>query len=239
MWVHMIVQLLVIGLFFLLGWAIGFKQQYGMLSGFNNRSEEEQKELIERGYPQKTGSLLIYTAVGMLLLFPLIFTSFPYAIEVQYGFMTIFLLGGYIYLSRFELPEKRKKVFGLDRFLAYWLIGFILGLSYIGYQPNELVVKDDSFEITGMYGNEWSLANIEKVELVNEVPKVNYKENGFGMGNLSKGHFHVDTFGNSLLFIRHRSPYLLIVLKEKAIFINGENGEQTESWYQQLTAKLP
>jgi len=107
------IQVFVIGLFFLLGWAICYKEQYGLLSGFNGRSEEEQKQLIENGFPQKTGLLLIWTAVGMLILLPLVFTSFPYAIEVQYGFMIIFILGGFIYLTRYELPHNGKKVIGL------------------------------------------------------------------------------------------------------------------------------
>ena len=238
MWVHIVVQLIVIGLFSLIGWAIKSKKQYGLLSGFNTRSEEEQKELIERGYPQKTGSLLIYTAIGMLLLFPLIFTSYPYVIEVQYGFMTIFLLGGFIYLSRFEVPAKRKKSLWLGSIFSIIIVGFIMVLFYIGYQPNELVIKADTFEIKGMYGNEWSFEDIERVEILNEMPQVNYKQNGFGMGDISKGHFRVETYGNSLLFIRHKSPYLLIVLKEKPIFINGENTEQTQRWYGQLIEKI-
>lgn len=238
MWVHIIVQLMVIGVFLLFGWAVKYKEQYELLSGFNTRSEAEQRELIERGYPQKTGSLLIYTAVGMLLLFPLLFTSFPYASEVQYGFMILFLLGGFFYLSRFELPAKRKKSLWFGSIFSIIVIGFIIGLYYIGYQPNELIVKENTFEIKGMYGDEWNLGDIEKIEILNEMPQVNYKENGFGIGNLSKGRFYVEAYGSSLLYIRHTSPYLLIDLKEKPIFINGENVEQTQRWYEQLMEKI-
>ncbi|WP_428908366.1 DUF3784 domain-containing protein [Niallia sp. Krafla_26] len=234
MWVHIMIELIVIGLFLVFGWAIRTKQQYGLLSGFNNRSEEEQKELIERGYPQKTGTLLIFTAVGMLLLFPLNFTTLPYVIEVQYGFMMIFLFGGMIYLSRYEVPSKQKKSLWLGLGFSFLIFGFIIVLFFIGYQPNELVVNEDTFEINGMYGDEWNLADIEKIEILHDMPEIHYKENGFGMENLSKGHFYVEKYGSSLLFIRHQAPYLLIDLKNKSIFINGKNTEQTNGWYEQL-----
>lgn len=238
MWIHIVVQLMVICLFFLLGWAIRFKQQYMLISGFNNRSEEEQKVLIENRYPQKTGNLLIITAVGMLIFFPLVFTSFPYVVEIQYGFMTVFLLGGFIYVARYEVPKKRKKSYWFAFIFTVFVIGFISILFYLGYQSNELVVKDQTFEITGIYGDEWSTGVIEDIVILNELPKVNYKENGFGMYNLSKGYFNVEKYGSSLLFIRSGGPYLLIEMEDETIFINGENAEQTKNWYQQLTEKV-
>ena len=145
MWVHIVVQLFVIVLFFILGWAIRFKHQYMLISGFNNRSEEEQNILIENGYPQKTGNLLIMTAVGMLILFPLVFTSFPYIIEVQYGFMTVFLLGGFIYVSKYEIPVKRKRSYWFASIFTVLVIGFISVLFFLGYQLNELVVNGANF----------------------------------------------------------------------------------------------
>ena len=238
MWVHIVVQLFVIVLFFILGWAIRFKHQYMLISGFNNRSEEEQNILIENGYPQKTGNLLIMTAVGMLILFPLVFTSFLYSIEVQYGFMTVFLLGGFIYVSKYEIPVKRKRSYWFASIFTVLVIGFISVLFFLGYQLNELVVNEETFEITGLYGDEWKVEDIEKIELLNEMPIVTYKENGFGMPDLSKGYFHVEAYGSSLLFIRNGGPYLLIEMKDEIIFINGENSEQTQSWYEQINEAL-
>ena len=53
MWILLIVQVLIIGLFFFLGWAIRYKKHYGLLSGFAGRSKEEQIKLIENGYPRE------------------------------------------------------------------------------------------------------------------------------------------------------------------------------------------
>ena len=53
----------------------------------------------------------------MFILFPLVFTRFPYIIEVQYGFMTVFLLGGIISIRPSTKSQKTKeKVIGLVQY---------------------------------------------------------------------------------------------------------------------------
>ena len=238
MWISIIIQVLIIILFSFLGWAIRYKKQYGLLSGFAGRSKGEQKELIENGYPQKSGTLLILTALGMFILFPLVFTPFPYIIEVQYGFMTAFLLGGIIYLSKYEVSEKRKKSYWFSSILTFVVIGFIGVLMYLGYQPNELIVKEENVEITGMYGDIWKKEDFQKITLLEEMPKIISKENGFGTDMISKGHFKVASYGSSLLFIHKPSPYILIQTNDKPIFINGKNPDQTHIWYEQLKSEI-
>lgn len=108
MWGLFAVHISVIVVFLILGWVVRKKKGYWLISGFSSRPKEEQEELIRNGYPQRIGGLLIITAIGMLIFLPLMFTSFKYAMEVQFGFMIIFLMGGMIYLTKYEVPKKRK-----------------------------------------------------------------------------------------------------------------------------------
>ncbi len=238
MWIIFGVQMFVILLFFILGWVIRSKQAYWLISGFANRPKEEQQQLIENGYPQKSGLLLQVTAVGMLLLLPLIFTSFKYAIEVQYGFMLVFLLGGAIYLSKYELPKKRKRSYIISTSLFVVTNALVIGLMFLGYQDYQLISQNDRIEITGVYGDKWKTGDIQQVELMEQMPKVTMRQNGFGLPTMAKGKFKVSGYGSCLLFIRKdSSPYLYIKLKDQKIFINGENPEQTKEWYQELSTK--
>ena len=239
MWGLLIVQVIVILLFLLLGWVIRKKKGYGLISGFATRPKEEQEQLISNGYPQKMGMLLIITALGMLILLPLMFTSFKYAMEIQFGFMIVFLLGGIIYLSKYEVPKKRNRSYIISVSLFILVIGGIGVLSYFSYQGYELVTKKDSFEITGMYGDEWTYEDITSIELMDDLPEVTVRTNGVGLPTLSKGHFKVTGYGSSLLFIQKgSSPYIYIELKDKKIFINDKDPEQTRLWYQQLNEKM-
>ncbi|MDE3840948.1 hypothetical protein C0966_16910 [Bacillus methanolicus] len=239
MWFLIGIQLFVILLLFLLGWAIRKNEAYWLISGFAARSEEEQQQLIKNGYPQKTGELLIATAVGMIILLPLIFTPFKYAMEVQFGFMLVFLLGGFIYLSKYEVPEKRKRSYIIGSVLFVVVNGFISVMLFLGYQDYELIAKKDTFEITGIYGDEWEYEDIKRIELMEEMPEVTWKQDGYGLSTLAKGNFTVEGYGSCLLFIRKdSSPYLYIELENKKIFINGRCSNEARGWYEQLIQKV-
>lgn len=238
MWVLLMIELLLIALFILMGWAIKKKKVYWIISGFNTRPKDEQEKLIEKGLPQKTGTLMYIIGFGMLCLLPLLFTPFKYAMEVQFGFMLVVMMGGLIYLSKYELPKKRKMSYITSISLSLFLLLFVGGIAYLGYQDFNLEIKEESFEISGVYGDEWSFEEIEKIELMEEMPEVTARTNGFGMSGVSKGYFTVTDYGKSLLFIEHGiSPYLYIKLNDKQVFINSINSQETENWYKQLKKK--
>lgn len=232
------IQLFMIGLFLFFGWAIVKKEWYSLISNFNGKSKDEQQQLIKNGYPQRVGKLMVVTAVGMAILLPLSFTSFQYSIEVQFGFMIVFLLGGLIYLSKYEIKEKRKRSYIFSTLLAIGTIGFTVWLFFLGYQDFEMKYYEDSFEITGMYGGEWDYAEIRHIELLEEMPEVTWKQNGFGLATMAKGIFKVEEYGSSLLFIHKGSPpYLFIETDNDKIFINSKNRDETEDWYDILSKR--
>jgi hypothetical protein len=234
-----IIELSMIFLFLLLGWALSQREAYWLLSGFATRPKEEQEELIAKGFPQRAGKLMIATAVGMLLLLPLTWTSFAYTLEVQFGFMMVFLMGGFIYLSKYEVPKKRKRSYIISTSMFAVTIGFVGVLYYIGYQDYNLIAREESFEITGVYGDEWSYREVKKVELLDEMPEVTFKQDGFGMATVAKGRFKVKDYGSSLLFIRKEaSPCIYIETGKKKIFISGENPQQTMDWYEDIKTKM-
>lgn len=235
MWYLIGVQLFIIILFFILGWAIRTKKAYWLISGFATRPKDEQQQLIDNGYPQKTGALLQLVAIGMALFLPLLFTNFKFSMEIQFGFMLIFLLGGFVFLSKFEIPRKRIRSYILSTSIFVVTCGFVVGLYILGYQNYELISRENSFEITGMYGDEWSKDDLVQVQLLEEMPKVTFKQNGFGLATLARGYFKVKNYGTCLLFIKKDvSPYLYIELNNKKIFINHEDPDQTRAWYEEL-----
>lgn len=203
MWLLFFIQLMVVLIFLLIGWGIVKKEAYGLISSFRSRPKEEQEELIQNGYPQRTGKLLIGTALTLLVLLPLLFTPFPYAMEVQIGVMVVLLLGGFIYLSKYEIPKKRKKSYIISTSVAVVTFGFLFAIFYLGFQEAELAVKEETFEISGVYGDHWDYENITQVELLEEMPEVLIRTNGYGMQTLSKGHFKVKvTEAACCLFIK-------------------------------------
>ncbi|AGK52419.1 DUF3784 domain-containing protein [Bacillus sp. 1NLA3E] len=239
MWFLFGIQLFLVLLFLIMGWALRKKKAYWLLSGFATRPKEEQQQLIENGYLQKTGALLLLTGTGLLLLLPLTFTSFKYSIEIQFGFMLVFLLGGLIYLSKYEVEKKRKRSYIISSTLFVVVNSFVVVLMFFGYQDYDLITQKDSFEITGIYGDEWKINDIQKIEMLEKMPEVTWKQNGCGLSTMDKGYFKVKGYGSSLLFIQKgSSPILYIELKNKKIFINSASSDNTQKWYDEITAKF-
>ncbi|SFB07201.1 MULTISPECIES: DUF3784 domain-containing protein [unclassified Bacillus (in: firmicutes)] len=238
MWFMFGVQIFIILLFFILGWAIRYRKAYWLISNFASRPEVEKQQLLANGYPQKTGTLLMATAIGMLLMLPLTFTTFKFAMEAQFGFLIVFLMGGFIYLIKYELPHKRKSNYTISSLIFVAVIAFITVLSYQGYQKSDLITKKNTFEITGMYGKEWNYDDIQNVELMEKMPEVTWKQNGFGTAGIAKGYFKVTGYGSSLLFIeKGNAPYLYIKMDGKDIFINSDDASETQKWYETLQNK--
>ncbi|MCA1321205.1 DUF3784 domain-containing protein [Bacillus tianshenii] len=238
MWTLFFIQLGVALIFLVLGWLILFQKAYGLISNFHSRPVEEKKQLIQNGYPKNTGKMLMMTGLGMLILLPLLFTGFAYALEVQIVFMLVMLLGGFIYLSKYEVAAKRKKSYIISSSIFIITIGFVGVLTYIGYQDFQLVQKADTFEVTGVYGDEWRYEDVKRVELLIEMPKVEVRKNGFGMPTMSKGHFIVKGYGTSLLYIhKGKAPYLYVEVGDDQLFINAESKTDTQKWFEQLVQK--
>ncbi|WP_462413331.1 DUF3784 domain-containing protein [Neobacillus sp. Marseille-QA0830] len=239
MWVLVIVQVGMILLFGILAWAILKKKAYSLLSGFALRPKEEQQKLIENGLPQRTGKLMLVTAVGMLILLPLVFTSFKYVIEIQFGYMVLVLLGGFIYISRYDVPRKRKQSYLISTSLFVAVMALIGVIMYQGYKDYQLTLQKQTFEITGPYGDKWSYQDVKQVELLDKMPEVTYRQNGFGVSTMLKGKFKVENYGNALLFIRKNSPpYIYIETSKQNLFINAKTPEQTEQWFADLKDKV-
>lgn len=239
MWVLFFIQLSVILIFLVIGWAILKKEAYGLISSFRSRPKSEQEELIKNGYPQKTGKMLLVTGLVLMALLPLLLTSFPYALEMHIGVMVIMLLGGFIYVSRYDLPSKRKRSYIISVLIAVITVGTLAVVFFLGFQEPKMSFNEDTFVISGVYGEEWKYSEVTHIELVDEMPEVTLRTNGYGTPTISKGHFRIKDVGNSLLFIyKGNSPYLYIETGHDKIFINSKSADQTKDWYDLLKEQV-
>lgn len=101
--------------------------------------------------------------------------------------------------------------------------------------PMEMNIENDTVKITAaMYDTEFKTNEIKEVKLVNRIPN-GVRTNGASMGALQLGHFQLDGYGNSLLYLSQENPpYLLIRLEDKTIIFDGGSGEETERLYKEL-----
>jgi len=90
-----------------------------------------------------------------------------------------------------------------------------------------------------MYGVEWSLKEIDHVELLDKFPKVDLKTNGFAAFGKLKGSFQLrPPYGEGNLHVyKNHSPFLYIKGENKYIILNRKDVAETESLYRTLIKK--
>jgi len=235
---YVLIQILAHLVIGILGWAIKDKQQYALVSGFIQRPQKEQEELIKNGYPQKTGAVLFYTAIisGALLPFVLIWESFMF---IQLGVFLFLLIGGMFYVSKYDTKKGRKKSRWISGIVFVVLVIILVGLPLFNYGGYDMTIQEDKLEITGSYGDIYSYSELSNLQLLDEMPTVEIRTNGLGLPHLSKGHFKVKDYGSSKLFIYHDNPpYIYFETSDKPVFINNEDPAITKQWYEALTEKI-
>lgn len=232
----LVIQCILFLLFIGIAYLILKKERYSFLSGFNRRTSDEQEQLIERGYPQALGknSLLLAVVLGIGVLLTLF--GVPYGFEAAMGVMVLVIIGGQFYVQKYELPDKRTKGYwmaGVTSFITIGIIGFVIGA---GFLDNDLSIDKNSVAVSGPYGIEWPLETIENVQILDSLPEVKLRTNGYSFAGRLKGHFKLENYGGGLLFIHGKhSPYLLIERGKDYLIINSENSEKTRKWYNELS----
>jgi hypothetical protein len=209
---------------------------FSLISGFANRPKEEQEELIKRGFPQAVRRLMLYSTLILLAILILSLFRIPWVIEAGFGVLLIYTLVGSVYIQKYELEHKRKKAYWVTGSIAGVTLALVAGLGIWGVWPQHLAVEGETVSITGMYGVQFPVNEIEQVKLLDELPTVELRTNGFALHGVLKRDFRLKAYGTARLFIRgQHTPVLYIKAKDKQIFINHTDQDQVYQWYRELS----
>jgi len=125
---------------------------------------------------------------------------------------------------------------GIVLFVVVWI-----GWSFYAYsQPPSVDISDFRFNVgTGLHGADVALADIESVTLVDELPRILRRTNGFSSGGLLRGNFTLDQWGGGKLFINRNSPpYLVVRARDTFVVVNFEDAARTRELHARLTARV-
>lgn len=216
---------------------IAKRKDYMLLSGFHRRPKEEQEFLHKSGYLEATGKLLVVTFWMFFATFLLGLIPVPFGFEIGISVFMLTLLGGLVWVQRYEVPHKRKKMTWIISSISGATVLLVVGVIVMGYLGNDAYVEEDTFTITGSYGIEWNISEIETVELLKSLPEIEMKTNGFATGTLLKGKFRLEApYGTGLLFIDKKSdaPVLYVAKKDEYIMMNRIGNDDAGTLYKEL-----
>lgn len=113
----------------------------------------------------------------------------------------------------------------------------ILGQVYLYSQPPSVEVTNGAFAVrSGLYGTEIPLSNIQSVELMNTLPPIQSRTNGYSAGGILRGNFRLERWGAGKLFINRRAtPYLVIRDANTFVVVNFDDAVRTRELHERLS----
>lgn len=223
----MIFLLAGLALFFLLiGFSITTKNAKYLLSGYNTMSTEERESFNLEGYLRYFKRFHSWFSASFFL----------FGIGFLYGinetalavFISIYPIVAYLYLAVTSgMFYKSKPISSAKIGVAVLVVAlvFVIGVLSYGLQEQSIMVQNQTLVIDGMYGETISFETIQSVELLSELPDIQYKSNGFAMGNTKLGHFKLSNGEAVKLFISGNEGQLvqLVTDSNKTIIVLVSN----------------
>ena len=93
------------------------------------------------------------------------------------------------------------------------IVLFSILIFYPYYKDLNVILKSDHMEITGIYGTTIEYDNITQIQLLNSLPHISYRSNGYSIGPVNLGNFK-EVNGNILKLFTH-SDSCFIYIKNK------------------------
>jgi hypothetical protein len=101
-------------------------------------------------------------------------------------------------------------------------------------------VGKGAITLTGSYGEELRTSDIESIALVDQLPAIALKANGFGVGSIRKGYFRTsDGVTVKLILNGIQSSYVLLTKSDHSKIYFSAEGVSNEQVFNDLKSRFP
>jgi hypothetical protein len=186
----MIYVIIAVGLLFVsMGFLVTERNSKYLLSGYNTMSETEQKQFDIGGYIPYFRKFHIFLGVSFGVLGLLLYFLNENASGV---FLGVYPLAAYIYFvwksTKFS-KEGSTIINKVGIVVLTVVLSGVIVLFVFGFKEDNLILHQQKIELTGSYGEVLLNSEIKSVELVNELPQITLRTNGFSLGTINKGYY--------------------------------------------------
>lgn len=226
-------------LFVIIGVIITKENAKYLLSGYNTMSDTEREKVDIVKYITLFKRFHIFLGVSLLVVGGLLYYIIDSITTVI--FMTIYPLLAYTYFmwtARRYMPVSGTvyKASLITVFLAAILVVFMF---VKGLQENKLIFDNEKIELVGWYGETVKYSEVSTLELVNELPAIESKSNGFAIGSVRKGYFRTSQGEKIKLIINaDKKPIIQIIKKDGSKIYYASGTLANEEIYKGITEKI-
>lgn len=150
--------------------------------------------------------------------------------------LLIIVFGYLIYMQKFDHNKKSK-----SEIMVMVVIGFITFAIMIitfsfGNEANNIIIKEDAIVIDGSYGITLKREDIKEIKLVDNIPEIGFKSNGYSDGGaIKKGDFKLENGEKVKLYVQsNKGPYIKISTVNFDVYINYKDISLTNQSFNNL-----
>lgn len=130
---------------------------------------------------------------------------------------------------------RNRLAIGLVTVITVLTLGGVGTLLYFSNKPAEYSIQGNTLRISGEYGEEIKLSDIDGITIKEQIPEIQLKTNGSGLGGKLKGYFKIKGIGQAKLFVdTQKPPFIFINVKSGLRIVNTEEPSETDQLYNKL-----
>jgi hypothetical protein len=228
-------------LFVALGFIVTENNSKYLLSGYNTMNEEDRKKVDIKAYIPYFRKFHIFLGISFLILG----TSLTYLINESAGgiFLAVYPILAYIYFIATSSKYSKGLSTKWNKIGVIVLIGtllFVIGLVGYGFKENKITIDSESIVFNGSYGETLTPSEIQSIELVDQLPKITSKTNGFALGTINKGYFKTNNGEIVKLILNADNKPIILLIKTdgKKIYYSAKD-KPNEEVMKEMKKALP
>lgn len=244
-YIPLILGLIPVMLLLLSGIAIKYHKAYWLISGYNKMSEEKKKNVDIKNMGEFIANILFIMSGTILIASLLMFLNQTLASVFMYWL----LIPVSIYLViRVQIYDGNKKelddttqtvpkvIIGVTVSSLALIMAVFGTLIYLSNKPAEYFIQNDTLRISGQYGEDINFSDIIGITLEKQIPEIEFRANGFSLGNIMKGDFKLKDIGHADLFLddTENPPFIFIKLNDGLLILNTDKSAATKELYDKL-----
>lgn len=211
--------------------AFGFLLNEGnakyLLAGYNTMSKESRKKVDIKAFLPYFRKFHIFLGISLFVFSFLLkllvndnatgifFATYPIIAYIYFIFTSSKFYGG---------QGSNYSKIGVS-ILLLTLVFVVILLSY-GFKENAITFDQEKIEFHGSYGEIVLKEDLKRMELIDHLPKIIVRTNGFALGEIRKGYFKTDKGDRVKLIVNaEQSPLILFTKNDnKKIYYSAKSG---------------
>lgn len=230
---------IITGLLFIgIGWIL--PSNPNLISGYNTLPKKERQQVDVKALSKMMQVHMLWMGI-LLIAGTAIFSLLEMQLAASLTLLFVPLVGSILMFvkSQKKYPIKSKAGHWGIAVVAIALLG-VSGMLFFGMQTANMQFYQNQLIVDGMYGIKIEKHDIKAFELIDSMPAIKIRMNGFALGKVRKGWFTIEDWGRCRIFLHgYASPYIMIddYSGNKMIYNLGDS-LQTKELYEQLKKQL-